>query len=1162
MSELEDADDDRDDAFLRALAWTPEVAPFAGTARYRVDACLGEGGFGVVYEVQDRELGRPVALKLLKPQRAGYAEQLRRLKAEFRSVADLVHPNLVGLHELASDGTRWFVTMELVRGRDFAAHVRAGGAGALRAALAQLASGVAVLHDAGIVHRDLKPSNVLVEDGGRVVILDFGLAAGDDGGEPELVAAGTPQFMAPEQAAGGQVTEATDWYAVGAMLREALEHVAAPELEPLCQALLRADPAERAGRDAIAAQLGDPPLARPPRREPVRASRREAGAPAFVGRGAELAQLRASYARLVAGEPGIVRVHGQPGVGKTALVARFLDELRGGGALVLASRCHEREAVPYKAFDGASDALVAHLRASPDAADLLPPDAALVAQLFPAFEALAPARATSVPADRREARLASFAVLAELLARLAQRRPVVIAIDDLQWSDLDSAHLLAHLVAAPRPPVLFVIAYRAGGSPVVRDTVRMLEAAGDAGRELAVEPLPAAEAEALAAALLGADRRAAAARIAKHSEGHPLFIVELARAGAGAAAGSLVDVLWQRVSELPEDARALLETVAVAGEPVPAGVGYDASGLGARGVDVLRRLRAEQLVRSDDGGALTVYHDRIRDAVLERGEAATRRDRHLALARALEATPAADSEALARHYDAGGEPARAAEHAVRAGDAAMAALAFDRAAAMYRMALERGVPDLHEKLGTALDAGGYNVAAGEAFLAGAEHATGERAIDLTRRGAEQLLVVGDIATGLRAIERALAGVGERLPRTARRARLEMLAHVLRFKLRRPRPRPARATTSRERLHLDVLESAIRGLDANDPVRAIALRGRYSRHALALGDPRHCALALINAAFFFAGDRPGPAIDELLSDGEAIGRRIGDPGVLAQAELMRGMMGLAYCDWAACAEHSARAAQIFAEQCVGMANDRRLGLLNLATAQLRMGLLADARRVGDALLLDATERGDPVSDKNVCAGILGALALVEDDVPRARELIARAATEDRCVSVVIRAEAVASLAAYDGCPADGVHAWRVRWRQLADMGVLHVAGFRMLIVRSLGSALLARATPGDLREARRLARSIAGISSPCAQGIVAQLHALRGLHDERTEDAARWLTAAADHFDAAQMPLDAAACRHRRGRLLDDPRTVADAESMLRAGGIVRPERWAQMIVPR
>jgi eukaryotic-like serine/threonine-protein kinase len=1153
MSELEDADDDRDDAFLRALAWTPEVAPFAGTARYRVDACLGEGGFGVVYEVLDRELGRPVALKLLKPQRAGYAEQLRRLKAEFRSVADLVHPNLVGLHELASDGTRWFVTMELVRGRDFAAHVRTGGAGALRAALAQLVTGVAVLHDAGIIHRDLKPSNVLIEDGGRVVILDFGLAAGDDGGEPELVAAGTPQFMAPEQAAGGPVTVATDWYAVGAMLREGLEHVAAPELEPLCEALLRADPAERAGRDELAAQLGDPALARPPRRE---------AAAELVGRGAELQQLRASYARLVAGEPGIVRVHGEPGVGKTALVARFLDELRGGDALVLASRCHEREAVPYKAFDGASDALVAHLGALPEAGDLLPADAALVAQLFPAFEALAPARAASVPADRREARLASFAVLAELLARLARRRPVVIAIDDLQWSDLDSAHLLAHLVAAPRPRVLFVLAYRAGGSPVVRDTVRMLEAAGDRGSELAVEPLPAAEAEALAAALLGADRRAAAARIAERGEGHPLFIAELARAGEGAAAGSLVDVLWQRVSELPADARALLETVAVAGEPVPAGVGYDASGLGARGVDVLRRLRAEHLVRSDDGGALTVYHDRIREAVLERGEAASRRDRHLALARALEAAPAADSEALARHYDAGGEPARAATHAVRAGDAAMAALAFDRAAAMYRMALERGVPDLHEKLGTALDAGGYNAAAGEAFLAGAEHATGEHAIDLTRRGAEQLLVVGDIATGLRAIERALAGVGERLPRTARRARLEMLAHVLRFKLRRPRPRPARATTSRERLHLDVLESAIRGLDANDPVRAIALRGRYSRHALAIGDPRHCALALINTAFFFAGDRPGPTIDELLADGEAIGRRIGDPGVLAQAELMRGMMGLAYCDWGTCAEHSARAAQIFAEQCVGMANDRRLGLLNLATAQLRMGRLADARRVGDALLLDATERGDPVSDKNVCAGILGALALVEDDVPRARELIARAATEDRCVSVVIRAEAVASLAAYDGCPADGVHAWRVRWRQLEDMGVMHVAGFRMLIVRSLGSALVARATPGDLREARRLARSIAGIPSPCAQGTVAQLHALRALHDERTDDAARWLTAAADHFDAAQMPFDAAACRHRRGRLLDDPRTVADAESMLRAGGIVRPERWAQMIVPR
>src|SRR6185503_4894876 len=112
------------DPILRGLARTPRVAPFTGTERYRVCSCLGEGGFGVVYEVEDRQLGRRLALKTLKPQRAGYASNIQRLKREFRSVADLVHPNLVGLHELSSHETRWFFTMDLVRGRPLLEHVR------------------------------------------------------------------------------------------------------------------------------------------------------------------------------------------------------------------------------------------------------------------------------------------------------------------------------------------------------------------------------------------------------------------------------------------------------------------------------------------------------------------------------------------------------------------------------------------------------------------------------------------------------------------------------------------------------------------------------------------------------------------------------------------------------------------------------------------------------------------------------------------------------------------------------------------------------------------------------------------------------------------------------------------------------------------------------
>ena len=117
--------------------------------------------------------------------------------------------------------------MDLIDGEDFLAHVRPSGEldeVRLRRAMAQLAMGVMALHGLGIVHRDLKPSNVMVARDGRVVLLDFGLVLElqretlTDAGQ----IAGTPRYMAPEQAEGQDVTAASDWYAVGTMLYEAL----------------------------------------------------------------------------------------------------------------------------------------------------------------------------------------------------------------------------------------------------------------------------------------------------------------------------------------------------------------------------------------------------------------------------------------------------------------------------------------------------------------------------------------------------------------------------------------------------------------------------------------------------------------------------------------------------------------------------------------------------------------------------------------------------------------------------------------------------------------------------------------------------------------------------------------------------------------------------
>jgi serine/threonine protein kinase len=278
------------------------VPPALAGTRFEIVRCLGEGGMGVVYEAIDREQGARVALKLLRTGRRGFtASALLRFKNEFRAIADLHHPNLVALGELFEVGGEWFFTMELVEGVDFIQHVRPDAPAAeraalvaettvvvkppvegspapplppfapvlafdearLRDALGQLAVGVAALHAAGMVHRDIKPSNIRVTAEGRVVLLDFGLVhaarQADELVETNQVV-GSLAYMAPEQIGSARVAPEADWYAVGALLYQALlgrpPHTGSPhELIELKRKF--APPSPRAFLPAIPADLDD-----------------------------------------------------------------------------------------------------------------------------------------------------------------------------------------------------------------------------------------------------------------------------------------------------------------------------------------------------------------------------------------------------------------------------------------------------------------------------------------------------------------------------------------------------------------------------------------------------------------------------------------------------------------------------------------------------------------------------------------------------------------------------------------------------------------------------------------------------------------------------------------------------------------------------------------
>jgi len=215
----------------------------AGTllaGRFEVLRSLGTGGMATVYEARDRELGIRVALKTLRPEIAGDPDALARFRKEIALAREITHPNVCRVYDLfrhqREDGSALqFVTMELLEGETLAERLTRNGplapAGLLPIA-EQIVAALAAAHRVGVVHRDLKPANVMLVPAtgsrpARTVVADFGLAVslGSEGRSRVTRAGqliGTPAYMAPEQLVGDDVTAATDVYALGLLLHEAL----------------------------------------------------------------------------------------------------------------------------------------------------------------------------------------------------------------------------------------------------------------------------------------------------------------------------------------------------------------------------------------------------------------------------------------------------------------------------------------------------------------------------------------------------------------------------------------------------------------------------------------------------------------------------------------------------------------------------------------------------------------------------------------------------------------------------------------------------------------------------------------------------------------------------------------------------------------------------
>jgi eukaryotic-like serine/threonine-protein kinase len=1094
----------------------------------------------------------------------------------------------------------------------------------LREALRQLASAVTAIHEAGKLHLDLKPSNVMVRRDGRVVVLDFGLArdlrTDGQGSADEGLVVGTPSYMAPEQALGEALTPAADWYAVGAILFRVLtgqllvanhyrepnapaEFVDVPaDLNDLCMALLRRSPGARAGAQEIFRVVGSDRIIDTSASPPTPAWGQKA---LFVGREGQLTSLREAFDATRAGQPVAVYLGGRSGMGKTALANEFVSELRRSGeALVLAGRCYERESVPFKALDSVMDALASHLRGLPRAAaaGLLPRGIHDLGRLFPALlqvEALSdvPQRTFDV-SDDRERRRRAFIALKELLSSLVDTGPLVLFIDDLQWGDVDSARLLVELLGPPDPPALLLLGtYRTeeeSSSALLGELFR--PNAGDV-RKVPVPALSELEARDLACALLGdeaaGDRRAAT--VAAESEGSPFFVVELVRhlnvptsSKTGHSAMSLEDVLRGRFERLSTDAQRLLELISVAGGPLEQGVAGRAADLAGDPMLALAELRVGHLVRTRgtrEVDEVETYHDRIRETVARRVDSKRLLVHHLHLALELEATGRADPEVLSSHFLAVGRKEEAGKYALAAAEQAALALAFDKAATLYRHAIDLGAAgesrrrELFTKLGTALVQAGRGRDAALSFLAAAEGATSDDAIALRHSAAEQFLISGHVDEGMGLLRDVLKAVDLPLPGTSNGALAVLLARRARLAVRglKFQARQAGAIPKEVLRQIDICFSAALGLSVVDTIYGASFQALQLLLALSAGEPSRIALGLAFEAGH-VGCSGGPTRRrtlELVEAAEALAKKLENPEVDGFTRLMKGVAEWGVGRFRTGLEYTTEAEGILRERCTGVSWQIDTAQVFSMICMTSLGNLVELSQRHPAWLKEARDRGDLYATTTLRTfwGSNTLLALARHEPDRARadldDAMSNWSRQGYHPQHYYALLSHTLLDLYTGQGAAAHQRITEGWTKLSRSLLLRVQGLAITAYHARASAALAAAESsrdrGSLlraaeKDAATLMKTKVAWSEPLAHSLEAGIAVLRGDKARARERLER----AVAGFDASHMALHGASARWMLGALVGrgaGDAIAAKATEIFESQKIRRADRFSAMLVP-
>jgi len=1211
--------------------YLPEVA-----RRFELVRLIGSGGMGMVYEVIDRERGSTLAMKILhRP----IPELLLSFKREFRSLTYLAHPHLVRLYEYFHWEKLSCFTMEFVRGTNLLTWWKEQPARPLPAictAFSQLAEGLHQLHVDGKLHRDVKPSNVMVAEADqRVVVLDFGLVTNyvERLGlfNPEgCDFAGTIAYMAPEQMRGQALSAPCDWYAYGVLLYEVLvgqrpfkgSYTAISQLKAqgafdplpeelpaslrtLCTQLLRPDPRDRPGIDAIRLALSAPrgPLVRPPELLEPTAS--------LLGRDGEMGELWRACEESRAGASHLALVHGISGIGKSALLDKFRHELlaRYPDTAVFSGRCYEQESIPYKGIDEIVDQLSVFLSQLPasELRQILPADFGILAGVFPVLHLVANRQGISFPSvgkvtDPALLRRRMLTAVKDLVANLGARGPIVMIIDDLQWCDTDCVAILKAILKLPAEGqrLLVIGSFRrdeAARNQALASLHEELTKPGNPGwSDIAVDELSDETLHELSLKLIGSETAAASPeaiqRIVREAHGSPFFLMQLAAAlEQGGEDLELASILQNRLHGLGEVERAFLQLVAVAGRPVPRHILIEAAGLPSNYHEVESNLRLGRWVKSSGPKAehtLESYHDRIREGVVHGLDDATQRARHLQLADVLEHRARDDFELLAFHNRGAGRLEKAGQFYEMAGEGAAEVLAFERAVEFYRTSMEcrptHGEPGakLRQKLAEALVNLGRGGEAGAEYATAAGQAPREMQPSLERMATYQYLVSGHLKEAKSGLERLTARAGITVPNgnvsvllsQFRRAWVQLRG--LGFK-----PQSEAEIPPAELERIDSLWAVALGIGLNDAMRAADLQARGLLWSLRLGEPRRIVRALaLDAVYVSAwGHRTGPRVQHLLKVAEDAARLSPIPSSEGLIGFSRGATSWFLADFETAYREALRAHQLFREHVKGALWEIDSTGHYILLSLIFLGDLGALNRAAHLLLDGAEARGDLHMAAHVRCFALPWIHLGLDQPDTATEV-----AEDSIVSWNVGRDQKRTFQLQDAqawlslCEAD-------IYRGRGDLALRRIRSERFRYMRSgfyfvqmvhnLLRSATARASlleayrlgskgEAALRGAERMARQCCQGDNPygaaLGNGFWASIHAARG----NTGRAITCLQTAIALADECHAGLLRSCFEHRLGQLRggeEGKRLMEIAKADLTSKGVVNPEKMARSFLP-